>query len=371
MNKYFYIPALALIALASYSVASKPGNSSVVVCPIPRAKILIQPFVASGYQYWEPERGNIAASLLRSSLIECGRFAVLDSTAFGKSDTTTSISRFIGTDRYEIRGEILKLGTMNKIVVSAMEPKTGQVVRSWEESIGNLEFMDQAINRLARRIASDFPLRGMVLRVEGNEVSIELGAIDGLKVGQLLEVFRVVQEILHPVTGVPVEWRIVPLGEVKVTAVGPQISRAEIVAEKLVGSIQPGDRLKVKRYWHRGHNFMKIKMKDIDVFRDRIDLQLADKELTKRFKSPERIIWDIFQEPESFSSRLDALQFLYLAILNDPRMVAAAMLRVIISCTEPGFDPRNFIAHYFKGEYDDPEIGAYVEKFLKETFEEN
>jgi hypothetical protein len=112
------------------------------------------------------------------------------------------------------------------------------------------------------------------------------------------------------------------------------------------------------------------KLVDIEFFRGKIDLDRADKDLTKTHTDPIRLIWDFFRDPSTFASYPAALQYLYLAILNDPRLVARALLKAVIEQTELGFDPKELVKTYLKSEYDDPEIGRTIENFLRDIFEE-
>jgi hypothetical protein len=113
------------------------------------------------------------------------------------------------------------------------------------------------------------------------------------------------------------------------------------------------------------------KLIDIEFFKGKIDLERADRELTQKHDDPVRIIWDFFRDPSSFTSYPAALQYLYLALLANPRLVARALLKAVIEQTELGFNPRDMVKSYLKSEYDDPEIGKTIERFLRSIFEED
>jgi hypothetical protein len=221
-----------------------PPSSGIITRPIPRTTLWVKPFTASGYQYWEPDRGRLVASLVKSRLASTGRFAVLDSLAWARDDSIKEAKGVISRTRYEIHGQILKLGTRHSLVLSAVEPLnggTGETVRTWRDEVGTLELLDRAAEKLVKRMAAEFPLRHVVVRVELNEVDIELGTSDGIAEGQTLDVYRRLGEIQHPLTGARVEWRLMHLGTIKVVWVGRRLSRARIEQEKFTGSIQPGD----------------------------------------------------------------------------------------------------------------------------------
>jgi hypothetical protein len=221
--------------------ADKDGT---IIRPIPRTTLWVKPFTASGYQYWEPDRGRMLASLVRSHLAGTGRFAVMDSVAWLKEDSKQQAAGVVSTARYEIRGEIIRLGARHRLVISAVEPVdggSGEIVRSWRDEVGSLQLLGRAAERLAERMAAEFPLRHIIVRVEGDEVDIELGTIDGLTEGRELDVYRRLEEVRHPYTGAGIEWRLSRLGKIKVVWVGRRLSRAKIEEEKYIGVIQPGD----------------------------------------------------------------------------------------------------------------------------------
>ena len=57
-------------------------------------------------------------------------------------------------------------------------------------------------------------------------------------------------------------------------------------------------------------------------------------------------------------------------ILAEEAASARALLKAVIEQTELGFDPRKLVKSYLKSEYDDPEIGRTIERFLRGIFED-
>jgi hypothetical protein len=92
---------------------------------------------------------------------------------------------------------------------------------------------------LAARTASadDELLRGAVIKVEAQEIYIDLGSDRGVVAGAALRIKRPVT-LRHPVTRAAVEdW--IPIGSASVTAAGTVMARA--VVGNLVAEIKPGD----------------------------------------------------------------------------------------------------------------------------------
>lgn len=70
--------------------------------------------------------------------------------------------------------------------------------------------------RLLENIREAFPPQGYVVRIKGEEILVDLGAKEGLKKGDILEIFREGETIFHPITGKPMAGEDVIVGELKV-----------------------------------------------------------------------------------------------------------------------------------------------------------
>jgi len=101
-----------------------------------------------------------------------------------------------------------------------------------------------SVDELALSVAAYFPkVQGPVTEVQGNKVSIGLGAKDGLKPNMVLSVWRDGKEILHPVTKAVIGRAEDEVGTVEITGVTESASTA--VVKRKVLDPQPGDRARI------------------------------------------------------------------------------------------------------------------------------
>jgi hypothetical protein len=82
----------------------------------------------------------------------------------------------------------------------------------------------EAGNYLSETLREKFPLSGYVVEARGKEVIVDLGIDDGLKEGAFLEVVRKGEQIIHPVTHIPLPAEWIVTGELKVVFVSPAVS---------------------------------------------------------------------------------------------------------------------------------------------------
>lgn len=99
-----------------------------------------------------------------------------------------------------------------------------------------------AAHDAAKEIASAFPkVEGMVIGIEGGRLLIDLGEKEKVYPGLELQVYRVVGDIKHPVTGIVLGKLEKDLGRLKVAIVHPGYSLAEALEGTDLSSIQKGD----------------------------------------------------------------------------------------------------------------------------------
>jgi hypothetical protein len=99
---------------------------------------------------------------------------------------------------------------------------------------------------LALEIRQRFPLvQGLVLKVEGNSVFIDLGR-QQLKKYMKLIVFRAGEMITHPITGKPLGSPTEMLGEVTVETVFDELSQGMLRAARTPGDVKQLDHVMTK-----------------------------------------------------------------------------------------------------------------------------
>jgi len=111
-----------------------------------------------------------------------------------------------------------------------------------EKPLGVEQFT--SVSELAKTISSYFPkVQGEVKAVQGDLLTVALGAKDGLKSGVSLTLWRDGKEILHPVTGAVIGRAEEEVGEMEVISVGETASTARII--KKMKNPKPGDKARI------------------------------------------------------------------------------------------------------------------------------
>ena len=96
--------------------------------------------------------------------------------------------------------------------------------------------LEKATDRLSKPLKGAFPLRGVIILVEGRNVTIDIGAESGLKKGIAFRVFRPGKVVTHPTTGKPISTGDELIGKAKVHSVSEStaVLQADRKASKTV-----------------------------------------------------------------------------------------------------------------------------------------
>jgi curli biogenesis system outer membrane secretion channel CsgG len=98
-----------------------------------------------------------------------------------------------------------------------------------------------AITKVGSKIADLSPLIGFVLSVDPNQVLIDVGEEQGVKIGDSFVAFTVGDEILHPATGKHFGWKKEILQELKVISTEKTMSNVVKIRSQSTKQINPGD----------------------------------------------------------------------------------------------------------------------------------
>ncbi|MDX2193132.1 MAG: CsgG/HfaB family protein [Gemmatimonadales bacterium] len=99
----------------------------------------------------------------------------------------------------------------------------------------------EAAQRLAARVAAQYPLAGMVLKVAGQNITLNLGEDRGVKGGDRFIVFRKGAELKNPGTGEVSGYEKSVLGAIEVFATERQLSTGRLVQRQGTGAPKAGD----------------------------------------------------------------------------------------------------------------------------------
>ncbi|MBI3779941.1 MAG: hypothetical protein HY278_02610 [candidate division NC10 bacterium] len=106
--------------------------------------------------------------------------------------------------------------------------------------------LSHSTDEAAKQIAGVFPLvQGMVVKVDGDRVLVDLGARRGAYEGMELEVYREGEEVKHPISGQILGRRDVRRGVIRVVEVKEEFSEAVVVSLEKEAKLSWGDSVRV------------------------------------------------------------------------------------------------------------------------------
>jgi hypothetical protein len=118
------------------------------------------------------------------------------------------------------------------IEVRLVDVKTGQILTTISSERPDLlrppATPREAGRHLFQSVREAFPPFGFVIRVSGAEVVVDLGSEAGLQKGDILEVVREGEQIIHPVTGETLPSELIVIGTLKVVSTSPQLSTCRV-----------------------------------------------------------------------------------------------------------------------------------------------
>lgn len=98
-----------------------------------------------------------------------------------------------------------------------------------------------AVDQVSAKIAGLSPLIGFVVLANGGELTIDLGDASGVAAGDRFVVFRLGEEILHPVNGTRLGWKKEILQELEIDRTQKQMSTGTVVKSVKDAEAAPGD----------------------------------------------------------------------------------------------------------------------------------
>jgi TolB-like protein len=158
----------------------------------------------------------------------------LGMTGIIDASTAAQIGKGIGVDAVVV-GSITQASNAVTIDARLIDTETAAILTARDAfSSGlSLQNLSQMLADLTQRIKADLPLvSGYVIRVDGDKVSLDIGAKDGLRKGMKCHVYREGAPMVHPVTGEVIGKMIDELCEVQVTEVFDAYTTAVITKSK-------------------------------------------------------------------------------------------------------------------------------------------
>lgn len=102
----------------------------------------------------------------------------------------------------------------------------------------DLNDLKEQMQRMLSEIVARVPYSGRVLSRESNRVTVNLGAKDGLQVGQMLSVVQIIKAVRHPKFNFLISTEKEIVGKIKVLKVDETLSFGNVVTEREKGTVQ-------------------------------------------------------------------------------------------------------------------------------------
>ena len=197
----------------------------------------------------DQSKAEAVTDLLRTELFNTGSFKVverqkvrqiLEEQRFQSSgmDRAAEIGRLLNVQKIMI-GTVTQLGSTHIINTRIVDVQSGAVVLAEAiERRGGEEELPKAIAELATTISFKVGLEGVVIRVNPDEIYVDLGEGDGVRLGQTYSVIRqgeVITDLEGRIIGTTQE----PIASVIITKVQDRFSIAAI--DKKTTPIMKGD----------------------------------------------------------------------------------------------------------------------------------
>lgn len=172
-------------------------------CVFPREKIALAVLDFEGKNV-DQSKAEAVTDLLRTELFNTGSFKVIErqkvrqiieeqrfqSSGMTDTDRAVEIGRLLNVQKIMI-GTVTQLGSTYIINTRIVDVQSAAVVLAEAvERRGGEEELPNAIAELATTISYKVGLEGSVIRLGSDEIFIDLGQVDGVKLGQKFTVIR-------------------------------------------------------------------------------------------------------------------------------------------------------------------------------------
>jgi hypothetical protein len=230
-----------------------------------------------GGEVLEPHLRFSMSSMLITSLVQVGRFVVVERTriedlireqqlrlsGFVDPATAVQVGKILGAELV-VHGLVTKATeqTIDKFAYDLVRIEVGVDIRAVNTGTGEIVISEtaeaaaeaqvittadgtivsgptdydplyvnatiEALDSVAVLVSNEAPVVGLVVAVMDREVIIDIGADHGLMPGDTFVLFRRGEEILHPVSGERLGWRKTVLGRIRLVSTEETLSTGEV-----------------------------------------------------------------------------------------------------------------------------------------------
>ncbi len=161
--------------------------------------------------------------------------------------TAAEIGKGIGVDAV-VLGSVTRAGNSLSIDARLIDTENATIISAQDAYSNKISIYQIAdmVNQLAEKFKNDLPIvQGLVINVQGEKVTLDMGANKGLKKGMKCLIYREGDPIVHPVTKEVIGRIINQVCEVRITDIYPAYSLGE-VTKQLSGLPQKLDKVITK-----------------------------------------------------------------------------------------------------------------------------
>jgi hypothetical protein len=149
--------------------------------------------------------------------------ALLEEQALSLSGCTSAecliqVGQLAGADKALV-GKVSQVGRVYLLTVRLADVYTGELEYSDSAEAPTVEDLLDEGRQIAQRLSESIPVRGTIVSIDNEYITINLGKQDGMKIGDELEIFRIGEEYYHPVSGLYIGCDIIEVGAAVVNRV--------------------------------------------------------------------------------------------------------------------------------------------------------
>ncbi|MBI2429756.1 MAG: hypothetical protein HYV29_13370 [Ignavibacteriales bacterium] len=198
-----------------------------------------------------------------NELVNLRRFRVIERSAIDKivseqkiqasgfvdDKTAVKLGKIAGADALVI-GNISMSGTAVKISARLVDVETGETLIAQDAASENTsaEGLDATVTNVATLLYNELPIiEGDIIKVDAEELFIDIGSIQGLRKGTKCVVFREGESIKHPISGEILGKKVTRLGEIIVIQVQDKFATVRTIETEQ--DFQVGDKVLINRIW--------------------------------------------------------------------------------------------------------------------------
>lgn len=218
-----------------------------------KIKIAVLDFQQNG-AFDSADVGKIVAEWLTTSLVETGRFDVIErrllqqiveEQKMGKSGlvdpgSASRLGRLLGVKTI-VSGTVQSYEGTYEVNARLINVETGSIITAEKITASSTTRLPDLVNRISAKIMRHFPLQGYVVQRSGDQIFIDLGFTAGVRPGMLFSVYTEGAPIKHPKTReiLAIDRKI--KGTVQIEEVKENTSTCVITKENSAGSIKIGN----------------------------------------------------------------------------------------------------------------------------------